>query len=419
MSFFKAVQTEQFWRDFFNFTAEKILPERKVLNKVKKIIEEEKYLDFNEDYFNTFKNKATPHYVKIPQYNTKKTRNVFIYKFEYNIIFKAMSYYMLLNYNDKFSSNSLAYTWGKGPKTAFDKLKSFNLTKKDIVYKNDFSDYFNAIKLERLEPRLKDFFNKDELLIDFIVAVLKNPNVVHRNKRIQIHDKGVMAGTPISGILANVYMHEVDLAMKQNNFKYIRYADDTLIVGQKALDYFKDKLKDLEINFNPKKEEIFNIETDITFLGFKFTNNVIDLSDEAKAKMKSRMKRRARWYQKWARVKNVPIETAIKDYIAGINEKLYTDLEDSMNWSRWYMPSITTVETIQWLDDYFVNCIRYLDSGTWSHNSKYYRLKYKDIKKLGYTSLVNTYYRVKKGQPIPYNPPKKYKRERKSIDFPL
>jgi hypothetical protein len=112
--------------------------------------------------------------------------------------------------------------------------------------------------------------------------------------------------------------------------------------------------------------------------------------------MKSRMKRRAKWYRKWMLDRNVNKTVALKHYIKGINEKLYSYWDDSVNWSLWYLPNINVTDSIKFLDEYFVNCIRYLNSGTWKRGKKYYSLSYQEIKKLGFRSLVNTYYRIKK-----------------------
>ena len=273
-------------------------------------------------------------------------------------------------------------------------LKSFNLKPNQQIYKNDFKDYFNAIRIDVMDKELRNFI-PDNDLNNFIMSMLSNPAVKYKGKQIEMHNKGVMAGTPISGILANIYMHEVDKQMLSNKYKYIRYADDTLIVGEEALDFFTKQLTKLGIVFNSKKSQTFTIDTGVTFLGFKFKGKTIDLSDEALAKMKSRMKRRARWYRKWSQDKKVPIYRAVRHYIKGINEKLYSTYDDSINWSLWYMPSINVVDSIKYLDRYFVNCIRYLDSGTWKQGKHYYNLQYEDIKKLGYKSLVNTYYNIK------------------------
>jgi hypothetical protein len=188
-------------------------------------------------------------------------------------------------------------------------------------------------------------------------------------------------------------MDDIDKQMLTKGYKYIRYADDTLIVGEEALEYFKSQIKLLDIKLNPKKEEIMNIRDGIDFLGFTFKRGTIDISEKAKDKMKSRLKRRAKWYRQWMLKRNVKKEVAIRDYIKKINYKLFSDQDDSINWSRWYLPNINTKKTLKYLDNYFVDCIRYLDSGTWTKGKSFYRLSYKDIKKLGFRSLVNEYYK--------------------------
>jgi hypothetical protein len=310
------------------------------------------------------------------------------------LLLKITSFYILRKYGKKFSNNSLAYVEGKSVKSAFGLLKKYNISSSDIVYKNDFSDYFNSIPIDKLKPKLEMFLDDDQELVEFIVNILSNPNVKINNKTVKDYNKGVMAGSPIAGILANIYMHDVDVEMLKNNYKYIRYADDTLIVGDEALEFFKKKIEELDIKLNPKKMQTMNLKTGIIFLGFKFTGKIIDISDEALAKMKSRFKRRAKWYRQWMLEKNVVKEVAIKDYIKKINFKLYSDQDDSINWSRWYMPNINTTKSIGYLDLYFINCIRYLDSGTWHRGKRYYRLSYKDIKRLGFKSLVEEYYRI-------------------------
>lgn len=398
MSFFNEIKQPHIWIDFLDNESEKVMPDKKLIRDVEKVIKEESYLNYDTDFFSNF---AIPKFVQIPKHNTKKTRDVFVYPKEYNIILKLLAFYLLNHYNKNFAKNSLAYTRGRGVKTAFSKLSSFRLKPDELVYKNDFSDYFNSIDLDILKEKLKDFFRPEDLEVkQFIIQILSNPKAYFKGKVQDFPKKGVMAGSPISGILANIYMHEIDLKMIEHNHRYIRYADDTLIVGQDALDYFKEQLKELNIIFNQKKEEEFTLREGIVFLGFLHKGKVVDISPEARDKMKSRMKRRAKWYRKWMLKNNVPKYITLRHYVKGINKKLYTQWDDSINWSLWYLPNINTTKTIKWLDDYFVNCIRYLDSGTWRRGRKYYNLQYTDIKKLGFKSLLNTYYRLKRGKDI-------------------
>lgn len=394
MSFFEEIIQETIWSDFIVNEQSKVMPDTKLIHEVQNIIDSSRYLSFTQEYFQSF---PIPRYHEIKKFNTSKTRNVFIYPKEQNVVLKVLAFYILNNYNNVFVKNSLAYTRGRGVKTAFRTLERFNLKPKDLVYKNDFSDYFNKIDLDILEPKLESFFRShDHSLKDFIMQILRNPETTHKNHIRIFEQKGVMAGTPISGILANIYMHDVDKLMLKHRFKYLRYADDTLIVGLKALEFFKQELIKLNIDFNYKKSEIYTLETGITFLGFYYKGKTIDISEEAKQKMKSRMKRRARWYRKWMIENNVNKRTAIRHYIKGINQKLYSSWDDSVNWTLWYLPNINVTSSIKYLDDYYVNCIRYLNSGTWKRGKKYYSLKYPDIKKLGFKSLINTYYKMHK-----------------------
>jgi len=229
------------------------------------------------------------------------------------------------------------------------------------------------------------------------MSLLKETRVVD-NDEITEPKKGVMAGSPISGILANIFMDDLDNKMLSKGYKYIRYADDTLIVGKEALDFFVNEIETLGITFNHKKTKVYSIETGIVFLGFKHINKTIDISDKARDKMKSRFKRRAKWYRQWAFRKNVPLEIAVKDYIKKINYKLFSDQDDSINWSRWYLPNINTADTLNYLDQYFVRSIRFLYTGEWKQTSRHYNLSYSKIKELGYKSLVNEYYNMRKNK---------------------
>lgn len=64
------------------------------------------------------------------------------------------------------------------------------------------------------------------------LTTLKKKNCIHVNRNLE---NGIPQGSPISGVLANIYMMEFDLAMKklieeEYNGLYMRYSDDIIIV---------------------------------------------------------------------------------------------------------------------------------------------------------------------------------------------
>jgi hypothetical protein len=393
MSFYKEIQSSESWILFKNEEEQKEFKDEGLIKKINKILETQAYLNFDIDFFKNFK---LPNVKYIKKYNTSKVRTVYVYPGKYRTVLKFVAYYILKNYNSKFAKNSIAYTKGKSVKTAFNMLNKFNLKKSDIIYKNDFSDYFNSISIFLLDPMLKSFIKEDMELYKIIMQLLNESRVIINKKIVIENKKGVMAGSPIAGILANIFVHDIDKLMIKNNYKYIRYADDTLIVGNKALNFFVSEIEKKGIVFNPKKTEIFNINDGLTFLGFKHINKIIDISDDAKNKMKSRLKRRAKWYRQWMLSKNIKPDVAVRDYIKKINYKLFSDQEDSINWSKWYLPNINTIQSIKYLDQYFIRCIRYLYTGEWKETKKHYLISYETIKKLGFKSLVNIYYKINK-----------------------
>ncbi len=402
MSIYSLVQDKAAWEEFITYEEDKFYPDQKVLKLVKRILEYEEYKLFTKQYMDNF---PIPRLVKIGAYNTSKKRVVYVYPEPHRTILKLVGRYLLENYNDRFCRNSLAYTQGRSVRSAFRLVDEFKLSLDEPVYKNDFSDYFNSINLDRLNLELMKFLDENDVdTRQFIMKLLREPKVQWKHEVIEEHKKGVMAGSPIAGILANIFMHEIDQEMLRSEHSYIRYADDTLIVGEDALKHFKERIEAAGIVFNPKKMATMTLREGITFLGFEYKGNKIDISPKAKAKMKSRLKRRAKWYRRWMIENNVPPRKAIRDYIRKINFKIYSDQDDSINWSRWYLPNINVTDSLHYLDLYFVNCIRYLNSGTWHRGRKFYSLKYKDIKKFGYKSLVNEYFRLRKVEIVVFDP---------------
>lgn len=393
MSFYDFVRSKEAWERFIEKEEARDYPDKALIRRVKGILKANAHAGFTERYLADFE---LPKRLLLSKYNTSKKRTVYVYPGNYRLILKLAAFYILQNYNNKFCRNSIAYIEGRSVKSAFNLLAEYKIKETDVVYKSDFSDYFNSIDIDLLDEKLKVFLNDDYELYELIMRLLREPRVLIKDKPRIIEQKGVMAGSPIAGILANVFMHDVDEAMLKAKHRYIRYADDTLIVGEEAFKFFNEKIAELNVMLNPKKTKILNINTGITFLGFHHIGKTVDISPDALEKMKSRLIRRARWYRQWMLNNNVNKKVAIRDYIKKINRKLYSDSEDTINWSRWYLPNINTIDSIKYLDLYYVACIRYLNSGTWTRGKHFYSMSYDDMKALGYRSLVNEYYKLKR-----------------------
>ena len=70
------------------------------------------------------------------------------------------------------------------------------------------------------------------------------------------------------------------------------------------------------------------------------------------------------------------------------------DKTRELTWSRWFFPLVNTSVGFREIDHYLQQYIRYIPEGV--HRKKNYQLRYKELKNLGYRSLVNAYYSYQK-----------------------
>ena len=110
------------------------------------------------------------------------------------------------------------------------------------------------------------------------VAALAAPTVGgivkdHLNRPRKI---GIIQGSPLSPLLANIYLHSFDKAMTRSGIQLVRYADDLLLLcrterrARHALEHAQKHLARLKLTLNPKKTEIAHFDAGVEFLGHIF-----------------------------------------------------------------------------------------------------------------------------------------------------
>lgn len=336
---------------------------------------------------------------QIQKIDSTKKRLVYTFPKEENYILKLLTYLLIRVYDGVFSSNLYSFRANYSVKQAFQHILSTSKIDQYYTYKIDISDYFNSIDLDILLPSLHKVLSNDLALYEFIEAILKNPFVVE-NGEIKQEKKGVMAGCPIAAFLANVYLSDLDKMFAEEDTIYCRYSDDIIIFtkNKEAQERIKQKLlttlENYHLTVNTAKEVTTIPNEPWTFLGLKYDNGEIDISDIALKKIKAKMRRKTRALIRWKNLKNKEPIYAVKAFINAFNKKFYnnTDVHD-MTWSRWYFPLITTDKNLRVIDQYMQECIRYI--ATEKHTKSRYNFRYNQMKELGYQSLVNNWYKNK------------------------
>ncbi len=81
----------------------------------------------------------------------------------------------------------------------------------------------------------------------------------------------------------------------------------------------------------------------------------------------------------------------MKALINTFNRKFFEDDDpDKLSWSRWYFPVINRTDALNEIDRYLQQYIRFLSTGR--HTKANFRVRYCDLKALGYRSLVHEYH---------------------------
>ncbi|WP_325132235.1 reverse transcriptase domain-containing protein [Francisella tularensis] len=105
--------------------------------------------------------------------------------------------------------------------------------------------------------------------------------------------QGISKSSPLSPVLGCIYLDELDKAMQKLDIKYLRYADDWIILAKtkhklrKAVKICKQILSRLKLEEHPDKTDYRNFNNPnaktFNFLGIKFNHNgAKDIKEETK-----------------------------------------------------------------------------------------------------------------------------------------
>ena len=332
---------------------------------------------------------------------TGKKRVVYSFAPDEMTILKLIAY-KLYDYDACFTPNCYAFRRGVKASDAIFHIDRAIGDKKMWAYKLDIHDYFNSISIEVLLPILAEMLSDDVLLYQFFEKMLTDNKAIYNGETI-LESHGVMAGTPTSPFLADVYLKEVDQYFHDAHVIYARYSDDIILFAPDldTLCQYKSKmaefLRQYRLEVNPGKERIYSPDEAFEFLGFKCHAHSIDISEATQKKMKGKIRRAAKSLMRWSRKNHMESEKAMKGLINQFNRIFFENGDtESLTWSRWFFPVINSTEGLREIDHYLQQNIRFLSTG--KHNKANFRMDYACLKQLGYRSLVNEYYKWLNGK---------------------
>ncbi len=392
----RALADPAVWQEFYEYKLEGGHLSPKDIAELKMFVESGAYLPVVRSILcgGTF---SPPKKTEISKMSSAKKRIVYTYSDEENWVLKLLTFLLQRKYDYLFADNLYSFRRNKGVREAVKKLTLTPGIGGMWSYKADISNYFNSVPTEKILPLLCKTLSGERETYLFIESLLKNPLVNDKGSYIS-EQKGIMAGTPISTFLANLYLSEVDHYFQNNGVVYARYSDDIILFDttKEALEQDVSRLSsfltEAGLNINKAKEERASPGETWTFLGICYRDGVIDVAPASVEKLKAKMRRKSRALMRWKARAGADGEKAAKAFIRVFKRKLFENpIEHELTWARWYFPLINTADSLRKIDEYSQSCIRYLATG--KHTKSAYNFRYEDMKKLGYISLVNRFYK--------------------------
>jgi group II intron reverse transcriptase/maturase len=163
----------------------------------------------------------------------------------------------------KMSEASWAYRPGRGVSDALAAVQGAYKDGFVWTVDADITRYFDRVPHRRLIDELTIWID-DERIIRLFAQWLRG---------FGWRDRGIAQGSPISPLLANIYLHPIDRLIKAAGYPIVRYADDLLVLARsevdarRALSLLQELLDARGLTVNSAKTAIRDPETSFRFLG--------------------------------------------------------------------------------------------------------------------------------------------------------
>ncbi|MFN8613786.1 MAG: group II intron reverse transcriptase/maturase [Vulcanimicrobiota bacterium] len=198
-----------------------------------------------------------------------------------------------------FHPSSHGFRPDRGAQTAIAEAKQHLMSGCNYVVSIDLSRFFDEVNHQRLLARLARTI-ADKRVLRLIDQLLKAKVVLPDGTRVNT-EKGTPQGGPLSPLLSNVVLDELDWELERRGLKFVRYADDfnAYVKSQRAGERVMASLtrfieKRLRLKVNQDKSEVAPPE-DIHFLGFSLKKGqqshiVVGLSKRTLDRMRERIR---------------------------------------------------------------------------------------------------------------------------------
>lgn len=278
----------------------------------------------------------------------------------------------------------------------------------------DLKGFFDNIPHDKLYDQIRVFFkdmSKIQKLLYRFIHVDKGYKRKNNNRVVRIkRNEGIPQGGIISGMLANIYLHQFDCWVMSTlnskyNIKYTRYADDFIILGKSEEDIIRVKdecekyLKSIKLTLHPDPEKTkiskVTYKKGINFVGFTISKRHISIKQSNVLKFKKRIETilTTTDFSEKKALELLKLRLSYK-YFGNEYKKFKCkncgEFEKSRNWMRFFL-SITDSNQLKTIDNWVYKSINF-----YYFQATGKRLPKNTMKKFDFPSLEKLYYEYRK-----------------------
>ena len=292
--------------------------------------------------------------VEIPKEEKGKFRKLGIPTVVDRVIQQAIAQVLMPIYEKQFSENSYGFRPNRGAHDALKQCQKYADEGYVYVVDMDLEKFFDTVSQSKLIEILSRSI-KDGRVISLIHKYLHAGVIQHGI--YERSEQGVPQGGPLSPLLSNVMLNELDKELEKRGHKYVRYADDCMILCKSRrsaertltsiIRFIEEKLY---LKVNREKTSVAHISK-VKYLGYGFYRYKGKCRLKVHKKSQEKMKNRLKEITKRSKaISNKERQNTLNRFIKGwVNYFKLADMRGMLEQvDKWLRRKIRAIHWKQW-----------------------------------------------------------------------
>ena len=209
----------------------------------------------------------------IPKAGSKKLRPLGLPTVRDRVVQEACRSMIEPIFEAEFLDSSHGFRPGKSVETACGQVEQYLSEGKVWVVDLDIEKCYDSIPHQPLIDRVAQRV-ADGKVLDLIRRFLKSG--VMEEMQVRYETTGTPQGGIVSPVLANIFLHDLDVALQTRGTAWVRYADDVVALCQsreeaeQVLEFIREVLHGMGLKLSPDKTRIVHFDEGFDYLGWHY-----------------------------------------------------------------------------------------------------------------------------------------------------